>query len=108
MSDQKPVKRDAAWLAKAQGLAESWVSAKEALTWGLCSSIEVQLALAEFSAHLTAPDPRDAELALCRDLLRSAAVFLTRFARLQAVSGVNSPELRDLIASIKQTVGDTK
>ena len=39
MSDQKPVKRD------------------EALTWGGCSSIEVQLALAEFSAHLTAPDP---------------------------------------------------
>ncbi len=33
MSDQKPVKRD------------------EALTWGGCSSIEVQLALAEFSAQ---------------------------------------------------------
>lgn len=110
MSDQKPVKRDEAWVDAAISLVDG-IAQAESNRHGYDDEIidaRISELYSDLRAHLTAPDPRDAELALCRDLLRSAAVFLPRFARLQAVSGVNSPELRDLIASIKQTVGDTK
>jgi len=152
MSDQKPVKRDAAWNTQFEDLTVKLIMAAEAFGARSGPLGKIGSASHALREHVTAPDPRDAvvdaarefvkgnalsreeyqfawealkeavvafnrdeqqkpdprdaELALCRDLLRSAVQFLPRFARLQAVSGVNSPELHDLIASIKQAIGD--
>ena len=108
MSDQKPVKRDAAWLDSAMHLVTEYaIASGEYLTTGTRDDVDpfVKARRAVFE-HLTAPDPRDVELALCRDLLRSAAPFLKSLARLREQSGVDTKAVRDLIASINQAIGD--